>query len=66
MEEFFSIKGDPGKNVTKDNASTFQKLKKLIAQKINRLYVNNIPDNSIQEMQPICKLNYLLFIYLKL
>eukprot|EP01035_Chromulina_nebulosa_P023579 gene23579-30573_t len=53
MEEFFHIKDEPGKNVTQDNPTTFQKLQKLIAQKINRLYVTNIPDNSIQEMQPI-------------
>jgi hypothetical protein len=55
MEEFFNIKDNPGKNVTKGNASTSQKLQKVIAEKINRLYVKNIPDNSIQEMQPICK-----------
>ena len=63
MEDFFHIKDDPGKNVTQDNPTTFQKLQKLIAQKINRLYVTNIPDNSIQEMQPICKFKIMYYLF---
>ena len=58
MEEFFNRKDESG-NTKVNKPSTFQKLQKLIAEKLKRLYFKNIPDDSIQEMQPICKIKFL-------
>ena len=59
MESFFH-NDDKAKT---GNTSKFNKLKKLITAKIKRLYLKNIPEESIQDMKPICKLELLLADY---
>ena len=59
MESFFhnDDKAKTG-NTSKFNKFVY-KLKKLITAKIKRLYLKNIPEESIQDMKPICKLEIL-------
>ena len=57
MEEFFNFNEEVADTtISKDNnnLTLFQKFHRIIIRKIKDLYVDNIPDQSIKKMKPIC------------
>lgn len=57
MEEFFNFNEEVADLTTSkdDNfLSLFQRFNRLTKRKIKDLYVDNIPDQSIKKMKPIC------------
>ena len=53
MEEFYLSENIS--DICLTNETPFQKYRRLLLERFNKLYVDHIPIDSIQEMSPVCK-----------
>lgn len=66
MEEFFNFNEEVADSTSsKDNnfLSLFQRFNRLTKRKIKDLYVDNIPDQSIKKMKPICTYEWDMYLW---